>query len=84
MNSKQRKTLEAVFAKPTSRSLQWAAIESLLMAVGCVLVEGHGSRVRLVKDGHVAAFHRPHPEKEAKAYQVEQARDFLALIGVKP
>ncbi|GAB1407430.1 hypothetical protein MASR1M8_13490 [Thermomonas brevis] len=40
--------------------------------------------MRFAKDGHIAAFHRPHPAKEAKAYQVEQARDFPALIGVPP
>lgn len=40
--------------------------------------------MRFVKDGHVAAFHHPYPAKEAKAYQVAQARDFFALIGVKP
>lgn len=84
MNSKQRKTLEAVFAKPTNKALEWAAIEALLKVAGCSVVEGNGSRVRFVKDGHVASFHRPHPAKEAKAYQVEQARDFLILIGVKP
>jgi hypothetical protein len=26
----------------------------------------------------------PHPAKEAKPYQVEQARDFLTAIGVNP
>lgn len=84
MNSRQRKTLAAVFVKPTSKTLEWAAIEAVLKAAGCTVVEGNGSRVRFVKDGHVASFHRPHPAKEAKAYQVEQARDFLTLIGVKP
>lgn len=94
MNSKQRKTLEAVFATPTSKNLEWAAIESLLKAAGCAVIEGNGSRVRFVFDErndkgaliakHVATFHRPHPAKEAKGYQVRQARDFLALIGVTP
>lgn len=84
MNSKQRKTLDAIFAKPTSKTLEWAAIEALLKAVGCSAVEGNGSRVRFVKGDHVASFHRPHPAKEAKAYHVEQARDFLILIGAKP
>jgi hypothetical protein len=37
-----------------------------------------------VKDGNVSSFHRPHPEKEAKRYQVKDAREFLALIGVTP
>ena len=84
MNSRQRKTLEGVFATPTCKTLQWDAVESLLKSIGCVVVESNGSRVRFVKDKHIVAFHRPHPAKEAKAYQVEQARDFLILIGVKP
>jgi hypothetical protein len=29
-------------------------------------------------------FHRPHPGKEAKKYQVENARDFLQTIGLEP
>ena len=84
MNSKQRRTLEAVFADPISGSLEWAAIESLLLAVGCRLIEGSGSRVRFELDGHVASFHRPHPAKEAKRYQVRDARSYLIAIGVKP
>lgn len=84
MNSKQRRTLEAVFADPVSGSLEWAAIESLLIAVGCRLIEGSGSRVRFELDGHVASFHRPHPAKEAKRYQVRDARSYLIAIGVKP
>ncbi|TAL55894.1 MAG: type II toxin-antitoxin system HicA family toxin [Pandoraea sp.] len=30
------------------------------------------------------AFHRPHPAKEAKPYQVRDARQFLENAGVKP
>lgn len=84
MNSKQRKTLAAVFAEPVSGTVEWSAIESLLVAVGCEVIEGSGSRVRFVFDGAVAAFHRPHPAKEAKRYQVRDAREFLLRIGVKP
>lgn len=84
MNSKHRKTLEAVFAKPTSASLEWARIESLFLALGCKTVEGSGSRVRFVRDQKVGSFHRPHPAKEAKPYQVESAREFLILIGATP
>ena len=48
------------------------------------MIEGNGSRVRFAKDGIVASFHRPHPEKEAKRYQVRDAREFLSKIGVRP
>ncbi len=84
MNSKHRKTLAAVFTDPVSGTIEWAAVESLLLAVGARLIEGSGSRVRLEKDGEVATFHRPHPAKEAKRYQVRDARDFLERIGVRP
>ena len=84
MNSKHAKTLTAVFAKPTAASLEWARIESLLVSVGCTVIEGKGSRVRFVHGTTVATFHRPHPAKEAKQYQVEDARAFLELIGVTP
>lgn len=84
MNSKQRKTLEAIFRDPVMGTIEWSAIESLLVAAGCTIVEGSGSRVRFVKGTEVEIFHRPHPEKEARRYQVRAARDFLARIGVRP
>ena len=84
MNSKHRKTLATVFTDPVSGTIEWAAIESLLLAAGARLIEGRGSRVRFEKDGEVATFHRPHPAKEAKRYQVRDARDFLERIGVRP
>jgi len=48
------------------------------------MIEGSGSRVRFEKDGKVASFHRPHPAKEAKRYQIRDARTFLTELGVKP
>ena len=84
MNSKHRKTLAAVFTDPVSGTIEWAAVESLLLAAGARLIEGTGSRVRFETDGEVGTFHRPHPAKEAKRYQVRDARDFLERIGVRP
>ncbi len=84
MNSTQRKTLQAIFSQPVTTSLEWKRIEALLLAVGCEKIEGHGSRVAFVRDGIRADFHRPHPGKEAKPYQVRAAREFLQILGVKP
>lgn len=84
MNSKQRRTLEAVFSEPVSGAVPWAAVESLLKAVGCRVIEGSGSRVRFESRGVIATFHRPHPAKEAKRYQIRDARAFLTKIGVGP
>lgn len=84
MNSKQRKTLVAIFKEPISATIDWVDIETLLIAVGCSVIEGSGSRVRFSISGEIESFHRPHPEKEAKRYQVRATRDFLLRIGVKP
>ena len=59
-------------------------LEGLLIATGVRVIEGRESRVRFEKDGEVETFHRPHPAKEARRYQVRAARDFLRRIGITP
>jgi len=84
VNNKHRKTLQAVFAYPLSGAIEWKTIEALLVAVGAKTIEGRGSRVRFICGKVVATFHRPHPGKDAKPYQVRDARAFLEAIGVIP
>lgn len=84
MNARHARMLAAIFKQPTPANIEWSAVEALLLAIGCNLVEGNGSRVRFVKDGMIETFHRPHPAKEAKRYQVRAARDYLVRLGVTP
>ena len=83
MNSKHKKTLQAVFADPVSGTIAWHDIERLLLGLGAERIEGSGSRVRFCKGQEVETFHRPHPHKEAKRYQVRDARKFLIRIGIE-
>lgn len=84
MNSKHRKTLQAIFTSPTPSNLEWRKIETLFVALGAEIIEGDGSRVAFILNDEKADFHRPHPNKEAKRYQVRDAKDFLSRAGVKP
>jgi predicted RNA binding protein YcfA (HicA-like mRNA interferase family) len=84
MNSRNRKTLAILFSEPVPRSLEWRRIESLLLASGCELIEGRGSRIAFKHGDLRADFHRPHPKKEAKPYQVRAAREFLRELEVIP
>jgi hypothetical protein len=84
VNSKHRKTLRAIFAKPTSPSIVFSSIESLIVALGGDVMEREGSRVKISLKGEQWRCHRPHPGKEAKRYQVEEAREFLERVGVVP
>ncbi len=83
MNKAQRRTLEAVFSQPVPAALEWRRIESLLLALGARIIEGDGSRVRFLLNGVIATFHKPHPGKEAKPYQVRDVRAFIERAGVK-
>ena len=47
MNRQHRKTLAALFTKPTVGNLNFSAIESLVIALGGEVKEGEGSRVAL-------------------------------------
>ncbi|MBI3156661.1 MAG: type II toxin-antitoxin system HicA family toxin [Burkholderiales bacterium] len=84
MNSKHKKTLAAIFAKPTASSVVFSDIESLVKALGGSVHEREGSRVKMVLGEHEWRCHRPHPGKEAKRYQVEEARELMERAGVRP
>lgn len=84
MNSKHRKTLDAIFSDQISGNLPWDRIEALLVAIGCNVVEGNGSSVTFEKDGRRAYFHRPHPQREALIYRVKAAREFLMKLEITP
>ena len=76
--------MRAVFAMPTRSSIKFADIESLLVSLGGEIKEGAGSRMSVTVSGKTVFFHRPHPGKEARKYQMENAREFLQKIGVEP
>lgn len=84
MNAKHRKTLHAIFARPTSPSVVFADIDALVVALGGTITERDGSRVKIALRGEQWHCHRPYPGKEAKRYQVEEARELLGRVGVKP
>lgn len=84
MNSKQRRTLSAIFTEPVNGNLEWRSIESLLVALGCQVIEGSGSRVTFILNGQRLDLHRPHPRKEALRYRVKDVREFLRRAGVIP
>ncbi len=84
MDSKHRKTLEAIFEKPERTSLAWRDIEALFISLGAEVTEGSGSKVRVALNDVRAVFHRPHSQKEANKATVKSVRRFLGAAGVKP
>ncbi|MCC7263366.1 MAG: type II toxin-antitoxin system HicA family toxin [Candidatus Latescibacteria bacterium] len=84
MNRHHRKTLELIFAQPTSGSIRWREAEALLRSLGATLSERAGSRVAVLLNNRVAVFHRPHPNPDMDKNAVRDLRRFLENAGVMP
>ena len=84
VRTRHRRTLEAIFKRPTLSNIRWDDIESLLKAVGAVVEEGAGSRVIVKLNDRVAVFHRPHPRKETDRGSVRSMERFLNEAGISP
>ncbi|WP_060485405.1 type II toxin-antitoxin system HicA family toxin [Pseudomonas sp. NBRC 111123] len=82
MNTRYRKIYDAIFKAPTTASLAFSEVEALLLHLGGQVLERQGSRVKRVLGDQSFRCHRPHPGKEAKRYQIEEAREFLLRAGV--
>lgn len=83
MNRKQKKIFEDVFTKPTKANILFSDLEKLTAGLGGDVIEGDGSRVKFSLNGVQFFAHRPHPNKEAKKYQIESFREFLEMAGIK-
>lgn len=84
MKRAHRKTLEAVFARPTSANIAWKDIEALLIGLGAEVTEREGSRVAIVLFQEVRVFHRPHPSPKTDKGAVVSVKRWLEQHGVKP
>jgi len=51
VSAKHRKTLQAIFARPTSAAIVFADIEVVIKALGGSVAEREGSRVRIELNG---------------------------------
>ena len=84
MKVKHRRTLEAIFTRPTRGGIVFADIEALVLALNGETRDGDGSRVVFELNGKRKYLHRPHPGKEAKKYQVEDIREWFQELEVVP
>ena len=82
MKRKHQRTLELVFARPTSANIAWRDIESLFAELGAEITEREGSRVAVVLFEEVRVFHRPHPSPHTDKGAVASIRKWLEQHGV--
>ncbi|MEW5769070.1 MAG: type II toxin-antitoxin system HicA family toxin [Pseudomonadota bacterium] len=84
MKQKHRRTLEAIYARPTPANIQWRDIQALFVELGAEICEREGSRVGVFLFGEVRVFHRPHPSPDTDKGAVASIRRWLEMHGVTP
>ena len=75
--SKKDKLIAKLLAATTE--FKWSDLEALLKLLGYEKLEGKGSRVKFDngRPGDMINLHKPHPQKEIKAYAVKQVKEKL-------
>ena len=84
LNRKHQRTLERIFARPTSGPIKWTDIEALFRSLGAKIEERKGSRVAIIWNGEAQVYHEPHPSPETDKGAVTDLRGWLESKGVKP
>ena len=84
MKRKSQRTLEAIFAHPTSANVKWRDIEGLFRELGAEISEREGSRIAVVLFKEVRVFHRPHPAPDTDKGAVASIRKWFEQHGVTP
>ena len=78
------RTLELIYARPSSANVQWRDIEMLFVELGAEISEREGSRIAVVLFGEVRVFHRPHPSPNTDKGAVASIRKWLEQHGIEP
>jgi predicted RNA binding protein YcfA (HicA-like mRNA interferase family) len=80
--SKKEKLLKKFFLVPPKKDLTFEELESLLLAYGCVKLEGKGSAVKFYHQEKdlLINMHKPHPSNILKVYLIKQIQPKLKEI----
>jgi hypothetical protein len=84
LSNKNTRVLEAIFAQPVTADLRWSDVETMLAALGAIITQGRGSRVRIVLNDRRMVFHAPHPQPTLVKDAVMSIRRFLIEAGIEP
>ncbi len=82
LNNHHRRTVEAIFAHPTSANIEWNDVTSLLRAIGDV-TEEHNGKLKIALGPETEVIHPPHG-KDVGVGLVLDLRRMLTEAGLAP
>lgn len=85
LSKKHRRTLSAIFEKPTRGDVEWSAVVALIKRLGGTVNEKRaGSRVAFKLGARKFVLHKPHPGSTLSKGALESLRALLVDTGHKP
>ena len=82
VDGEHRKTLEQIFARPSSGNVEWRRVRSLLEEVATVTEERDG-KLRVTLGGETNVLERPHG-KDVDVQMLVDLRRMLTHAGITP
>lgn len=82
--SRLDKLVQKLCAEPTTKTMKWREMKTLLSLLGYKMHKRSGSRRHFYNErcDHVIKLHKPHPSPDVKAYAVREVREVLVEQGV--
>jgi hypothetical protein len=85
MSNGHIKTLEQLFAHPTSHNIHWRDVVRMLEAHGATCTETKHDHLKVVLGGHEMTFHIPHGSHALESdHEIAAIRRFLRQCGLEP
>jgi hypothetical protein len=84
LGSRNVDVVAGIFAEPTRADVTWRSLKQLVTALGGTIQNGRGSRRRIKIGTRRANLHEPHPGPNMAKGAVEDVREFLKGLGIKP
>ncbi|MCX5650733.1 MAG: hexulose-6-phosphate synthase [Planctomycetota bacterium] len=85
MSSHHQKTLEQLFAHPTSHNIHWHDVVRMLEGLGGTCTETRQDHLKVVLNGHEMTFRVPHGSHALDSnHEIAAMRRFLRQCGIEP
>lgn len=85
MSSQHQKTLEQLFAHPTSHNIHWRDVVRMLESLGASCTETKQDHLKVVLNGHEMTFRMPHGTHALDSnHEIAALRRYLRQCGIEP
>lgn len=84
MKNIHKEVLAKLYKVPVRSDIKWDDVVKLFESLGADIIQGSGSRIRIIYEDSPLFLHKPHPGNWLKKYMVKKVQEFLQEKGIQP